>query len=129
MKSVATLGYAASDALLRLDAFMAQPDALLVDIRLRPVSRWHPAFRRRALEARYSLSYWWAPELGNSNYADRSLPIELADAVEGLEQVRFWLEHDYTLCLLCACAHVESCHRKVVADLLHDLVSCEIVHL
>ena len=129
MTQVYTLGYAAAGAASCLEALMTDPAMTLIDIRFRPASRFSPTFRRAALQQRFAQRYCHVPELGNSNFADRSLPIVLADVTVGLSSVLFWLERGYPICLLCACAHVESCHRGVVAQMIVERFPCPITHL
>ncbi len=129
MPNVYTLGYAAPGAAEKLDQLMTDPAMTLLDIRLRPVSRWYPAFCKASLERRFSWQYFDVPELGNLNYRDRSLPIVLARSSEGLEFVLGLLRFDRPVCLLCACKDVESCHRSFVARLVQEQFSCEVVHL
>lgn len=128
MTQVYTLGYAAAGAASCLEALMTDPAMTLIDIRFRPTSRFSPAFHRTVLEQRFGQRYCHVPQLGNINYADRSQPIVLADATVGLSLVLFWLERGYSACLLCACAHVESCHRRVVAQMIFERFPCQITH-
>ena len=129
MPRLYTLGYAAKDAATQLITVMAiEPHMRLIDIRYRPTSRFYPVFGKSALRRRFGERYFHVGSLGNVNYRDHSLPMVLLDAKNGLSLVSFLLER-YPVCLLCACAHVETCHRLVVARLLSERVSCEVVHL
>lgn len=114
-----TIGYTEPDAQARIDAFLAQDEnAALIDIRLSPRSRWQTAFNKAALEARYPTQYLHVQELGNLNYKDRTRGIDLLDAPSGTRQLLYLIEHGRSLMLLCACKDYESCHRKVVYELL-----------
>jgi len=108
---------------------MADGSVVLVDVRLRPVSRFRPAYRRSVLEQCFGVRYHHVPQLGNVNYRDHSLSIILADQDGGLPLVVRWLEQGYAVCLLCACSRVTSCHRVVVARLLQERCLCEVVDL
>lgn len=123
-----TLGYAAAGADERLDELMRDASMTLVDIRYHPASRYRPQYRKSALEQRFDVRYCHVPELGNVNYRDSTLPIVLADTAAGLSCVLFWLERGYSVCLLCACADARACHRSVVARLVQERCSCEVVH-
>lgn len=119
-----TLGYAEPDALARLDAFMARDDAALVDIRLRPTSRWCPDFRQPALIARYGMMrYAHCIDLGNVNCALKDAPIILRSPADGVRRVVRVLEHGRAVVLLCACKDYERCHRKVAFDLIMAAMS------
>lgn len=124
-----TFGYTVRGADVRLAELMTDPLMTLLDIRRSPRSRYRPSFRRSSLEQQFPARYYHVPELGNVNYADRTLPIVLVDASAGLRALRFWLERGYSVCLLCACAHLEDCHRRVVAELVTEQYPCEVVHL
>lgn len=114
-----TLGYTEPDAMSRLDAFLAQPDTGLIDIRYSPRSRWHPKFTQAALLQRYgSLKYGHCRELGNVNYNKPGEPIKLYAPEEGVRLVIRLLQSGYSLVLLCACKEYEHCHRKTAYDLI-----------
>jgi uncharacterized protein (DUF488 family) len=122
MSTLYTLGYAARDALIRLDVLMRQAHVELVDIRFSPRSRFFPAVRQQALQDRFGERYHHLPALGNVNYRDRSLPIVLHDEGRGLSSLLVLLDRGSSVCLLCSCAHVETCHRRVVAELVRSWV-------
>ena len=88
---------------------------LLVDVRLKPVSRWHPRWAKASLADALGDSYAWVPELGNLNY--KGGPVALQDVNAGLTKVRTWLE-DRDVALLCTCPDPATCHRTTVTDLL-----------
>lgn len=114
-----TLGYTEPNAMPRLDAFLAQPDTGLVDIRFSPRSRWYPEFNQAALLRRYgSLKYGHCRELGNVNYNKPGEPIELFTPEEGVRRVIRLLQSGCSVMLLCACKDYEHCHRKIAFDLI-----------
>jgi hypothetical protein len=113
-----TIGYTEPDALGRVDTFVAQPRAYLVDIRFKPWRKWNPRWNRNALQARYPKRYVHLPGLGNVNYGHRDQPIQLADPEQHLAHLVDMLTHGTSYLLLCACKDYEQCHRKVVYDLL-----------
>lgn len=122
---VSALGYAAPNAALLLEALMSEPNTLLVDIRLSPLSRWSPAWRGSVLARRYGSRYQHLPAFGNVNYRT-SGSIQLADVDAGIEWAMKHLLQGEHLVLLCACKDYVRCHRKVVYDLLQSqLALCE----
>lgn len=130
MSVLYTFGYAAPDAALRLDQMMeADPALVLLDIRLHPWSQRYPAFRKAALAQCFGARYQHVPALGNLNHRDHRLPIALVDPVAGVAHVCRLLDAGLPVCLLCACAHVESCHRFVVAHLVQEQGGYQVVHL
>lgn len=113
---LATIGYTEPDAQARVDAFVAQPRAYLVDIRLRPYSRFRPQWNRPVLQARYQRRYVHLRGLGNVHYQDRRLPIHLLDPELHIQHLAEQLSRGTSYLLLCACKDYEHCHRKVVYE-------------
>lgn len=116
-----TIGYTEPDAQARLDAFMAAPNAALVDIRYSPRSRWQPAFNQKRLIERYGDQYIHCKALGNINYNNREQGIKLADPEKGVVRVVELLQAGHAVMLLCACKDYEQCHRKVAYELVTQL--------
>jgi hypothetical protein len=118
--SLVPLGYASKT--MDTDDFIQQTfavnrRALLIDTRLTPWCGWDRRWMRAALETRYHQRYQYKGDvLGNIHHDDPNLPITLADAVAGLDWLQRWLERGATLLLLCACAHYERCHRKLIYE-------------
>ncbi len=115
-----TIGYAASDSQQELTRLMADPQMLLIDIRLVPSSRWHLAWRKAALSAQCASRYLHLPGLGNLHYKHPEKGIELASPEMPLQHLRQLLESGHSLVLLCACAQYQQCHRRTVYDLLNS---------
>src|SRR5438874_958257 len=99
---VYTLGYAADGAAEQLEQLMADPTMLLIDIRLKARSRWMHQWTKKQLTLRWGGRYIHVPQLGNVNYKDRSLPVELENPEEGIPIVQSYLQ-SYDMVLLCAC--------------------------
>ena len=116
--TILTIGYTEPDAQARIDEFLADENAALVDIRLQPRSHWQPAFNKSALEARYPAQYVHVEALGNVNYKDRARGIDLLDAKRGISQLVYLIAQGYPVMLMCACKDYERCHRKVVYELI-----------
>ncbi len=115
-----TLGYAVPGSGDALEELMRASEVLLVDIRLRPRSRWWPVWNKKQLRERWGARYTHEKQLGNVNYRERSLPVQLVgpnveQAIAGLVAL---LEQGYSVVLLCACREYESCHRKVIAEMV-----------
>jgi uncharacterized protein (DUF488 family) len=115
---VYTLGYAVAGAAEQLERLMADPTMLLVDVRKEARSRWLHQWTKKQLTLRWGGRYIHLPQLGNVNYKDRNLPIVLANPDEGIPVVQSYLQAGYSVVLLCACMRYETCHRRVVAELL-----------
>ena len=116
-----TIGYMEDNAMELIAAFMSDENAVLLDIRETPRSRWKPAFNRNQLIEQFGgFRYGWWPEFGNINHRpeDRHKGIVLADPQTGLERIRKVLESGRKVMLLCACKDYERCHRKVVYELI-----------
>ncbi len=117
---VYTLGYAVPGAMEQVEQVMSDPSMLLVDIRYAARSRWYPAWNKKALQSRWGVRYTHEQRLGNVNYKEREKPIQLLDPDKSLEGAVLLLRQGYSLLLLCACADYETCHRKVVAQLIAE---------
>ncbi|MEW4569097.1 DUF488 domain-containing protein [Tautonia sp. JC769] len=145
-----TVGYGAWAAPVRADrlvkALADQGMTRLVDVRLAPCSAdldpartygprpWHLQASGEAgivaLLGRSGIAYEWIVELGNPQRQDPSMAVlhaHLADPSgdwpvhRGLarlaDRVR---EPREAVCLLCACAEANRCHRTVMAQALND---------
>ncbi len=126
-RMVYTLGYVERGAKERLERLCERYRVKVVDVRLSPRSRFLSDWRQGALQKRLGERYVHVPELGNVNYRDRSLPIEIADFEKGSAIVLDLLYQGWSVCLLCACSDVWSCHRLVVARKLVEVDSWLIV--
>lgn len=114
-----TIGYTGQDAQQRLEALLAQPSTVLVDIRFKPRSRWRPEFNQAALMKRYgSHKYEHCQALGNMNYNRPGEPIKIWKPEEGVQQVIRFLRQRHTVILLCACKNYFQCHRRTAYELV-----------
>jgi uncharacterized protein (DUF488 family) len=104
-------------------------EALLVDVRYTPASRWRPESGRHRLAAYFGARYVWCEALGNRNYNDKGGPIALADYPAGLAQVRTLLETHAALVLMCVCSEVETCHRRIAAAQLSEDLQVPVTYL
>jgi uncharacterized protein (DUF488 family) len=107
-----TAGYYGRD-INELTATVTQLDAMVVDIRLVPQSRFTPQWRKANLERLYGENYLHIKELGNKGFKEKR--IEIADMDSGLAIVES-LGRDVVL--LCACKHFDKCHRQPIAEAL-----------
>jgi uncharacterized protein (DUF488 family) len=119
--TIYTLGYSAQGAAGQLERSIRQTHMLLVDVRLRPVSRWAYGWNKAALASRYGSSYRWEPRLGNLHYKSRDLPIALAPGHEdAIAELAALILAGSSLVLVCACRDARACHRTLVAKLVQD---------
>lgn len=107
-------------------AMVQATGALLVDVRFAPYSRWQPAWNERALGAVLGEDYVHVKALGNENYKGEG--IVLHRPTEGVAYVVNRL-HERDVVIMCACKHVETCHRRDVSALVVEACGCEVVHL
>jgi uncharacterized protein (DUF488 family) len=120
-----TLGYVG----WRLDALQATLEAtqaVLADIRYQPYSR-NPTFRKAHLQAQLGGRYVHVPALGNRNY--QGGPEDIVDYQRGRRIVAGLLDQWGAVLLMCACANVETCHRKGVAEQLSHDMDIPLTHL
>lgn len=109
-----TVGYAHWTA-KALEERVRAMNAVLLDIRYSNYSR-RAEFGGEALKQRFQPSYHHLMSWGNRNY--RRSGIVIADFAGGLTIVRSWAYMNRPFVLMCGCADYDTCHRKVVADLL-----------
>jgi uncharacterized protein (DUF488 family) len=119
--TIYTLGYAAPHAAAQLERYMRMQSILLVDVRLRPISRWACQWDKAALASRYGSYYRWEPRLGNLHYWDRERDIRLpAEHPNAITELATLVLAGTSLVLLCACRDTRACHRTIIAKLLQD---------
>ena len=104
-------------------------DAVLVDVRMVPRTRWAPAFNTSALRERMGDGYIWLKAFGNVNYKGTFAEIQIADFDAGEKRLRELTASGRPVVLLCGCRDVNVCHRKVIAERLAALWQAEVVHL
>ena len=121
-----TIGYSGL-TLPALQRMVEAHDALLVDIRDNPASR-RPGFAKKHLHAQFGTRYVHCQALGNVHYKTGG-PIVLRDYPAGLDQMRELLRTTPAVLLLCVCAQVETCHRKVAGEQLSRDLHVPLVHL
>lgn len=98
-----------------LRQFVLKHGAILVDVRIAPVSKRHE-WRYGALVETFGWRYYGIRALGNRNYRDHSAPHRLYDEAEGIRQLMSILDR-YPAVMMCACKDGSACHRNTVARL------------
>jgi hypothetical protein len=63
--------------------------------------------------------------LGNVNYRLPGAPIQLLDADDDIQWAVENLQAGYSLILLCACWDDERCHRRMVKELIEDVLRAQ----
>jgi hypothetical protein len=96
---------------------------MLVDIRYSPWSRWQPQWRKAVMRERYGYRYLHLKALGNVNYNKPGRPIQLLDPEKSVQAAAQFLQSGWSMMLLCACKNYETCHRKVVYDLISQALA------
>jgi uncharacterized protein (DUF488 family) len=112
-----------------VEAVLDRLDAILVDVRMVPRTRWQPQWNATVLRARLGDRYVWLREFGNRNYKGTFEQIEIADFPAGEKRLREIVAPGKAVVLLCGCRDVNVCHRKVVAELLAQAWQADVVHL
>jgi len=107
-----------------------QQEAMVLDIRMKPRSRYYPRWNRKRLEARFGLqNYDHLELLGNVNYRFPDRPIHLQKSGEGLLWLLIYLQRRNVI-VLCGCPHSTGCHRDTVCRLLRQsFPTLSITHL
>ena len=123
--TIFTAGYARLRDPERLAALAAAHDAVIIDVRLRPYTRFK-GWSRGAFQAKFGTRYRRVEAFGNANY--RGGPVRLQATADGLAEVTPLLAQGSVI-LLCGCADPAACHRSTVAALLAEATGCPIMHL
>jgi hypothetical protein len=100
-------------------------DAVIVDIRFTPFSRWHPEWRKPNLEALLGDWYVSVREWGNRNHGGNG-PIEIADFAGGWAVVG---RISRPVIAICTCKDAEMCHRSVVGSMVVSQGLCVVKEL
>ena len=118
-----TTGYTGK-AVEQLPALLDFNDAVLADIRFAPVSRhlqWTKSYLSLMLKDRYR----HVAALGNRNYKTHGGAIQIHNLELGMRLIQSW---ETNVILLCACAELENCHRRIVKNAL-ETRGCEVAEL
>ncbi|MBE3123231.1 MAG: DUF488 domain-containing protein [Acidobacteria bacterium] len=130
--NIYTLGYSGWK-IEEVEAVLQQLDALLVDVRMIPRTRWTPLWNGAALYARLGTGYVWLREFGNVNYKGTFEQIQIANFPLGMKRLAdlsgLPFDGAKNVVLMCGCRDVNVCHRKVLAERLAKEWTLEIVHL
>jgi len=94
----------------QLPAMLAFYDATLADIRFAPHSR-HLQWTKNYLALMLKDRYRHVPALGNRNYKTSGGAIRIQNLELGVRLLESW---ETNVVLLCACAELENCHRRLV---------------
>ena len=128
MSKLYTIGYAAQGAMSKLEELTAQ-GVLIVDVRYNPSSKM-TGYNERWLKEKFGKGYGWLQALGNVNH-HTGKPIQLLDEQKGLAiAVNLLVTKDVSICLLCGCMYIQTCHRRYIAARLSERIpGLEVVHL
>lgn len=94
----------------QLPALLDFYEAVLADIRFAPASR-HLQWTKDYLSLMLKNRYRHVAALGNRNYKTPGGAIQIHNLEIGIRLIESW---DANVILLCACAELENCHRRVV---------------
>lgn len=93
------------------------PRGYIVDTRMTPYCAWDSQWSRENLQVKYGKRYIWKGTLlGNENYNRPEAGIKVAHLDAGVRWLIGLMENSYTPILLCGCAGLRKCHRKVIFD-------------
>ena len=123
-----TLGYSGWK-IEDVEAVLERLDAILVDVRMVPRTRWTPLWNGQALRTRLGDRYVWLREFGNVNFKGTFEQIKIADFPAGEKRLRELIATGKAVVLMCGCRDVNVCHRKVVAERLASALHAEVEHL
>ncbi len=122
--TIYTVGHGAASLQLFRNILEAAEITLVVDVRSRPYSRWHPHYSRKELShslGLWSIEYQWkGANLGGLGANVRF--DETVQEIAGLASKR-------TIALLCSEKSPEECHRKTMLTPAFQAHSVDVVHL
>jgi uncharacterized protein (DUF488 family) len=111
LKNFYTTGYTGK-AVEQLPALLDFNDAILADIRFAPVSR-HLQWTKNYLSLMLKDRYRHVAALGNRNYKMHGGAIQIHNLEIGIRLIQSW---ETNVILMCACAELENCHRRIVKN-------------
>jgi len=120
-----TIGYSGVK-LPDFQQFAEDQNLVIVDTRFKPRSRvpqWNKGPLTRTLGDRYA----HIEAFGNLNY--KGGPIAIQDLPAGIIQVERLLKRCDGIILMCVCADLATCHRRVVSEALEQHFGVQAVHL
>jgi hypothetical protein len=94
---------------------------VLADVRISVSSPKYPYWSETNLRKLYPNQYVWVKSLGNENRFKEGEPMKLANPSQGIKYLLRLLTLQRIPILLCACEHVEVCHRQLIIDELHKI--------
>jgi uncharacterized protein (DUF488 family) len=110
-----------------IKTFLESVNGVAVDVRMVPRSRYAP-FNGTAFSRLLRDRYYWLSDFGNVNYKSNG-PIAIADFDKGVERLGPLRTAGKAVVLLCGCADINTCHRKILAERLAQRWGAEVVHL
>ena len=123
-----TFGYAGMHGGGDLRELLGQRVEVVVDVRLRPYSRKRAfSLGTRDTVETAPYAYRWLGGLGNAEYRTGGMRLARPEEIEVVVQL---LASGTNVALMCACAEVSTCHRRLVAELAGErLPGLAVVHL
>ena len=109
LSSFYTTGYTGK-SVEQLPVLLDFYDAVLADIRFAPHSR-HLQWTKNYLSMMLKDRYHHVASLGNRNYKTHGGAIQIHNLEIGIRLIESW---ETNVILLCACAELENCHRRIV---------------
>ena len=105
-------GYSGS-TIDHLQAMQAKTEALILDARFKPYSRFRPEWNQQRLAELFGTDYQHVPALGNRNYKGGADEIEIIDLEAGITLIE---ASGRPVIILCTCKAPEGCHTTVIRD-------------
>lgn len=136
-------GYGNPGSTERLQELMTDKNTIIIETRYTPYAPYRIQWNRwgkKGLFNTYDPRYYYFSEksygdgsndlnwLGNRNYKQPELGIQLVNPEQGIKYVVMGLERGQNVILLCGCKAYESCHRRIICELVAEkLPEVEIV--
>ena len=121
-----TLGYSGW-SVEAIKTFLESVNGVAVDVRMVPRSRV-AAFNGTAFSRLLGERYYWLSDFGNVNYKSNG-PIQIVNFDQGAGRLGILRDAGKAVVLLCGCADINVCHRKILAERLAEQWDAEVVHV
>ena len=97
---------------------------ILIDIRMRPYSRFNPSMKKKSLEDIFGSKYLWVRELGGDlNIENEDFKLMIAKIVDFVDK------DQKNIVLMCCERDYRKCHRLTITNYLEEIGFKKVEHL
>jgi len=118
-----TIGYSNKSIINLKKAFYNLRIDILIDIRMKPYSRFNPSMNKNSLESIFGSKYLWMRELGGD------LDIESQDFKLTIDKIIKIADEGKKIMLMCCERDYRRCHRFSITNYLEEIGFTKYRHL